>query len=92
MSLKPRNLIQAAKADLARRERNVLRHEGRLSSDVEHYAFHAAHVRRAKNIGQLLEMALKRPGVALKSNKKNTRLIYGDPGLLTDALMIFTTE
>jgi len=86
MSLKARNLIQAAQADLKRRERNVLRWKGQLSSDAEYYAFHAAHVRRARDARHLLELALKRPSGAFKSRKRNTLLIYGNPALLEQAL------
>jgi len=92
MSLKPQNLIQAAEADLRRRERNVARHKGLplggFGLKTEQYAFHAPHVRRARDAKHLLEMALKRPGAASKSTKRNTRLIYGDAALLAHAIGI----
>jgi hypothetical protein len=95
MSLKPRNLIQAAEADLKRRERNRRRHEGDWmgaeGDSFEHYAFHAPHVRRAKNAEHLLELALRRPAGAFKSKKKNTLLIYGDAELLARALELSGT-
>jgi hypothetical protein len=86
--LKPRNILQAAEADLKRRERNVKRYQGELSSEVELYAFYGPHVRRAKNVGHLLELAIKHG--APKSKKKNTILIYGDVDLLIRALTLFT--
>lgn len=78
MSLRPRNIIQAAEADLKRRARNKARSEG-----FEHYAFYAPHVRRARDIPHLLTLALKHG--APNTTKKNTLLIYGDAVLLTAA-------
>jgi hypothetical protein len=85
MSLKPQNIVQAAEADLKRRERNIKRHRGELSSDIEHYAFHASHVRRADDVAHLLLIALAH-GMP-KTKKKNTIMIYGDPDLLRSALV-----
>lgn len=48
MPLKPNNIIQAAEVDLKRRQRNVLRHRGELSSEAEIYAFYAPHVRHCQ--------------------------------------------
>jgi hypothetical protein len=80
MSLKPRNIVQAAEADLARRKRNMLRHKGEPTpghgDETEIYAFYAPHVRKAKNARQLIEMAWKQPFRGLQCEKKNTRLIY----------------
>jgi hypothetical protein len=97
VSLKPRNLIQAADADLARRKRNMRRYElaaqGVDCGDrVELYAFYAPHVRKAKTAHDLIALALNRNAGALKCTKKNTRLIYGDLALLRDALTICGEE
>jgi hypothetical protein len=95
MTLKSRNLIQAAEADLKRRERNKRRHQGDWlgpkGDTFEHYAFHAPHVRRAKSVNDLLRLALQHGGPALSSKKKNTRLIYGDEDLLAAAFTISGT-
>lgn len=85
MSLRPRNIIQAAEADLKRRERNVARYGGRLSSPHELYAFYAPHVRRAENAKHLLTLA-RNKGSAIKTEKKNTLLIYGNRELLNEAI------
>jgi hypothetical protein len=82
MSLKPQNLIQAAQADLKRLARNKDRYDG---DPVERFAFHRNHVRRAKSAGHLIVMALMDPAIARDSAKFNTRLIYGDAGLLAQA-------
>jgi hypothetical protein len=95
MSLKPRNVIQAAEADLARRLRNIRRDQGgwmgQDGDSFEHYAFYAPHVRRALNARHLIELALKAPAGAFKSKKKNTLLIYGDAELLARALELSGT-
>jgi hypothetical protein len=92
MSLKPRNIIQAARADIGRRARNVRRHKGAPTpghgDEVETYAFYAPHVRQSKDEWELIERAWKRPDRAMLSTKRNTRLIYGDIALLERALKI----
>lgn len=96
--LKPQNLVQAAEADLKRRQRNM---SGETFGGVlfERYAFHRDHVRRAKNIKQLLLLALMDPPlkvfeypeqewpvVRIATMKKETRLIYSDGALLVRAI------
>ena len=77
------NVLQAAEADLMRRYRN----QGSSQRGAyEPYAFQRDHVRRAKTIEQLIRTALMEPLRGLKSKKKNTRLLYGDGGLLVAAL------
>lgn len=95
MSLKPQNIIQAADADLRRLIRNKDANRGaRQGGSFEHYAFHRAHVRRAKSTKRLLLLALMHPplkvyedgSVSLQTRKFNTRMIYGNAGLLVAAL------
>jgi len=90
--LKPQNLIQAAEADLARRIRNIERHQGIRMSPNEQYAFYAPHVTRAESVEHLLRLAFKKPTKALLSKKKNTKLIYGNPDLLQAALQITAAQ
>jgi hypothetical protein len=93
MSLKPQNLIQAAEADLKRRLRNT----EAVATTYERYAFHRMHVRRARSAHDLLRLALMSPPmkfdpeegtVELTSTKPNTKLIYGNAGLLVAALKL----
>jgi hypothetical protein len=77
--LKPISIIDAAKADLRRRQGN--RGTGR-----EHYAFHRLHVRKASDPAELLAVALRDRQRGLTSGKRWTRLIYGDEPLLQRAL------
>jgi hypothetical protein len=67
VSLKPQNLVQAAEADLRRREWNKRVFELRLANaqsgtpydeEMQEYAFLARHVRRAKSARQLMILAL----------------------------------
>jgi hypothetical protein len=92
MTLRPRNIVQAAEADIARRQRNMARHEGRLSSQMELYAFYAPHVRKARDAGHLMSLAIEHPTPGLESSKSNTRLIYGDLHLLGAALDVWKAE
>ncbi len=85
MSLKPQNIVQAAEADLQRRDHNAREAEQRDPS-YEPYAFHRLHVRRASDARGLLLLALMDPGMAEKTTKANTKLIYGDAGLLLAAI------
>lgn len=85
LKLKPSSLLQAAHADLRRRERNAVEaREGGLS--YEQFAFHRAHVRKAADAQDLLVRALMEPGRGLASAKYNTRLIYGDGSTLLAAI------
>jgi hypothetical protein len=86
MSLRPQNIIGAAQADLARRERNKLRFKGQLDDALERYAFLGSHVRRANSVRHLLDLAIKKPVKGQAAGKRNTRIIYGDADLLKQAL------
>ena len=83
--LKPQNIVQAASADFARRSRNSVQAEYSDPS-YEHYAFHRGHVRRARDVKQLLVLALMDPLPGLASAKGNTKMIYGDTMLLLAAV------
>lgn len=89
MTLKPVNLIQAAQADLRRRARNIERY-ARGDNSIEQYAFLAQHVRTARDVSHLLQLAARfaarHPDRGEKSAKKNTRLIYGNRDLLAMSL------
>lgn len=85
MVLKPSSLLQAARADIRRRQRNASKaHDGDLS--FEQFAFHRAHVRKAADEQDLLVRALMQPGPGLASAKYNTRLIYSNGELLLKAI------
>lgn len=96
MVLKPSSVLQAAKADMARRVRNAeIAAErtgpswGRYATGpYEHYAFHREHVRKAVDAHDLLARAMADPAPGLSSNKPNTRLLYGDSALLLDAVRL----
>lgn len=94
MSLKPINIIQAAESDIRRKLTNS-------SPPYEQYAFYRKHVRKAKNVRQLLLMALMSPPIKmvvpkgedievprLDTIKRDTKLIYGNAGLLVEALKL----
>jgi hypothetical protein len=51
------------------------------------YLFHRKHVMRAKTAEQLLTLALADRDIGCQSAKHHTRMIYGDPDLLRDALV-----
>ena len=89
MSLLPQNVLQAAEADLMRRIRNKASAPRRT---FEPYAFQREHVRRAKTIRQLLVAALMQPQPGLSSKKRNTRMLYGDGGLLVKALRLLQAQ
>ena len=59
--LKPTNVVQAARADIARRKRNEAKDEGGryVSPEYEQYAFSRRHVIRADGVFGLIELALK---------------------------------
>lgn len=89
MKLKPATIVQAAQADLKRKLRNA--ETGKLAfgcEGYEHYAFHRRHVRRAVDVVDLLVRALMEPGPGLASAKYNTRLLYGDGGLILAAIKL----
>ncbi len=85
MSLLPRNVLQAAEADLMRRYRNKARAK---TGEFELYAFHRDQVRKAKSIEELVSTALMQPSCGLASKKRNTKLLYGDGALLVAALKL----
>lgn len=80
--LKPANLVQAARADRRKVERNT---DGSSKTYLP-YAFHRAHVRRSDNERDLIGRALADRDRGLGSGKANTRMIYGDEELLRRAL------
>ncbi len=85
MRLKPSNLVQAAEADIRKRQRNAV--EAQTDRPCyEHFAFHRDHVRKATDVQDLLIRALMEPGRGLASSKYNTRLIYADAGTLLAAI------
>lgn len=64
MSLKPQNLIQAAEADLKRRETNkLIAVHGHRGDRYEQYAFHRKHVNRCSTVREILELALAEPDI-----------------------------
>lgn len=83
--LKPRNIIQAAEADLRRAHKNQERAEHN-DHHYEQYAFHRQHVRKSRDACELIRLALMNPTVADNTTKKNTRMIYGNARLLIEAL------
>lgn len=85
--LTPSSILAAAEEDLRRAERNAGRGE-RGDGEYEQYAFHRRHVRRAKNVQALLQLALAEINLGWASGKHWTRVIYSDPELLEQALNI----
>jgi hypothetical protein len=79
VELKPTSIIYAARCDLLAKDKN--------DSKIP-YAFHKQHVGKAKNVRQLLELALKDRKRGVKSREYNTRLIYRNEELLQRALKI----
>lgn len=57
----------------------------------EEYAFHRGHVRKARDPVELMRLALMDPMAAMKTAKENTKLIYGNAGLLLDAVRLAST-
>lgn len=89
MTLKPQNVVQAAEADMKRALRNAEQaaKSKQFSVTYEEYAFHRDHVRRAFDRPHaLILMALMDPVV--KTKKANTKLLYGNAGLLLQALRL----
>lgn len=85
MPLKPINIVQAAEADLKRARHNASEAEYE-NPQYEHYAFHRRHARRADSAHELILLALMDP--CIKTVKPNTKLIYGNAGLLVEALRL----
>lgn len=103
MGLKPQNIVQAAQADLERRERNRDRvpdeHGWAIRNDaMEPYAFHRKHVRVADSVRDLIKRAAENPEIAVPktrddeplTTKRNTIIIYSDVPLLKRALALVT--
>jgi hypothetical protein len=90
MVLKPSSLLGAARADFARKRRNVDRDFA--AGGYEQYAFHRRHVRKAVDEMDLLIRALMDPVPGLESDKFNTRLIYGNAALLLSAIHLIRGE
>lgn len=91
MVLKPTILVQAAQADLKRKQRNADRGERRSQfqgEGYEPYAFHRAHVRKAIDARDLIAKALAEIGLGQASGKDDTRLIYSNEQLLAEAMEI----
>lgn len=88
MPLKPQNIVHAAEDDLKRKARNK---ERVLEGDhnYEQYAFHRLHVRKSNAAHDLIKWAIAEPSIGNASAKRNTRLIYGDTELLTEAMRSF---
>lgn len=85
MPLKPINIVQAAEADLKRARHNMIEAEYQ-EPKYEPYAFHRKHARRADSAHELILLALMDP--CIKTEKANTKLIYGNAGLLLQALRL----
>lgn len=88
MPLKPQNIVQAAEADMKRARRNAEQaaQSKQFAVMYEVYAFHRDHVRKAKSAHDLMLLALMNPVV--KTKKPNTAMIYGNAGLLVQALRL----
>lgn len=96
MRIKPASILQAARADLKRRTRNSqignARAGNTMTDAYEPYAFHRLHVRRAVDERDLLLKAVMDAAPGLQSDKRNTRLLYGNASLLLAALDIASRE
>ena len=87
--LKPQNLVQAAEADLRRINRNKAESEYQ-DPHYEHYAFHRKHVHAARDVRELMVLALMNPQVVANTNKTHMRLIYADTRLLLEAIKLLS--
>lgn len=83
MALKPSMIWRCAMDDLDRKKRNK---EAGGVADVEHYAFHRKHVKKAESANDILRAAIADPAPGRNSNKQSTRLLYADVELLKSAL------
>jgi len=91
--LRPRNLVQAAQADIQRRKRNQEIAEKQWQIPYEQYAFLKEHVKNGDGTFGILAMALEhsRKVIAnpeLRPKKRLARIIYTDPELIADALAL----
>jgi hypothetical protein len=93
MELKPSSVVGAAEADIRRFWRNAEIKRGRKP-----YAFHRKHVRKAARAGDgpggilLLRLALADLEAGADSGKETTRMLYGAPQLLEQALELAGRE
>src|SRR5216684_5512043 len=93
MELKPSSILAAAEEDLRRRARNKIAYQDRENEvttvGYEQYAFLCCHVHRAKNVQQLLRLAIfdarSEEKAGQRSSKRMTRLIYRWERLLQEA-------
>lgn len=83
-TLKPSAIVSAAKNDLTVTRKYNSDKDGYFGR--RHYAFHRKHVHKAKSAGHLIRLALDDLAIGQASSKFNTRLIYGQPDLLLEAL------
>lgn len=79
-ALPPSAVIYAAREDLARRDK------AQHNAFKKGYLFAWDHVRRAKNVRDLIERAIAEPSAGSGSADLNTRMIYRDLDLLRAAL------
>ncbi len=97
--LKPQNLVQAAQADIARRKTNQelaikrKEHPDVLFPPYEGYVFLKGHVRVGDGVFGILALALEHAKkLQLQEvdppKKRLSRIIYGNPGLIRDALKL----
>ena len=95
--LKPQNLVQAAQADIARRKINAelaakrKEHPSVLFPPYEPYALMKEHVRAGDGVFGVLALALERAERIKRQEvdppkKRLSKIIYGDPSLIRDAL------
>jgi hypothetical protein len=91
--LKPASIAEAARADLRRRERNAEIRAQRKAEPTYYwgtcdnrFCFAPEHVSKATSPAELIELALKEPGVGREAEQYSTRLVYSDDPLLRAAL------
>lgn len=82
-ALKPRNIVQAADADLRLLRRKL---EGDADPFMP-YCFHRHHVNAADSARGLIAIALRDRDTGRASGKRWTRLVYEDEELLRAALL-----
>jgi len=79
--LKPSAILGAATNDLKIKRLKAAGYE----EGNRPYAFHRDHVKKAKTVRELLDLALDDPDRGVESAKYNTRMIYSDLDLLRGA-------
>lgn len=84
--LKPVSVLYAAEEDMRRRERNLEDRHRVAAGDMEHYAFHRDHVRKAESAFDLIKIALEDIERGKNSGKRMTRALYNSQELLREAL------